>query len=256
MEPAPLEGAPDLYDTHYLGPGRPSGATALALERVVRTAEPYRSTGRWLDIGFGDGALLCVAATHGWSAHGIEQATSALQHAAARGFSVASDPRADPRFPPRGFDVVSLMEVLEHVPEPGRLLDQACAFLRNGGLLYATTPNALSLNRRFLGVGWSIFLAPEHVVIWTPSAIRRSLEERGLRVLRLQTHGLNPTEIKTRLKAPPPGRPGTSRNEGAFALNEAFSRSPTRRWLKDRINDGLTLLRLGDSLKVYAVRPC
>ena len=38
--------------------------------------------------------------------------------------------------------------------------------------------------------------------------------------------------------------------EGAYPL--AFSRSPTRRWIKDRINDSLTLLRLGDHLKVYA----
>jgi SAM-dependent methyltransferase len=252
VEPAQLEAVPGLYDTHYAAPSPPSGATELALERVVRAAEPFRSTGRWLDIGFGDGALLSVAAAQGWSPHGTEQATSALQHAAARGFVVASDPAADPRFPPHGFDVVSLVEVLEHVREPGRLMDQACALLRKGGLLYATTPNALSLNRRLLGVGWSIFLAPEHVVIWTPAAIRRSLEERGLRVLRIQTHGLNPTEIKARLRKPAPGRPATSRNEGAFALNEAFSRSPTRRWIKDRINDSLTLLRLGDHLKVYA----
>src|SRR5206468_1481644 len=109
-------------------------------------------------------------------------------------------PLADPRFPRSAFDVVSLVEVLEHVREPGRLLDQACAFLRPGGLLFGTTPNALSLNRRVLGVGWSIFCAPEHVVVWTPGALRRSLEERGLRVLRIQTHGLNPSEIQTRLR--------------------------------------------------------
>jgi 2-polyprenyl-3-methyl-5-hydroxy-6-metoxy-1,4-benzoquinol methylase len=253
VEPVQLEDIPRIYDAHYLGLGQPGGATALALERVVRAADPFRSTGRWLDIGFGDGSLLSVAAAHGWSPHGTEQATSALQHAAERGWVVTADPLTDPRFPRSAFDVVSLVEVLEHVREPRRLLDQACAFLRAGGLLYATTPNALSLNRRVLGVGWSIFCAPEHLVVWTPGALRRSLEERGLRVLRLQTHGLNPTEIGTRLRKPRPGRRPPSRNEAAFALNEAFSRSPPRRWLKDRINEGLTLLRLGDDLKVYAL---
>ena len=44
------------------------------------------------------------------------------------------------------------------------------------------------------------------VVVFTPGAIRRSLEERGLRVLRIQTHGLNPVEIQTRLRKPGPGR--------------------------------------------------
>ncbi|HEX9204028.1 MAG TPA: hypothetical protein VF964_08705, partial [Vicinamibacteria bacterium] len=76
VEPAQLESIPRIYDTHYLGLGQPSGAAALALERVARAAGPFRSTGRWLDIGFGDGALLSVAAAHGWSPHGTEQATS------------------------------------------------------------------------------------------------------------------------------------------------------------------------------------
>jgi hypothetical protein len=50
-----------------------------------------------------------------------------------------------------------------------------------------------------------------------------------------------------------------SRIEAGFALTEAFSRSPFRRSLKVVINRGLSLLRVGDSLKAWAIRgpePC
>jgi SAM-dependent methyltransferase len=39
------------------------------------------------------------------------------------------------------FDLVLLCEVLEHVSEPARLLDQVKAHVRPGGLLYVTVPN-------------------------------------------------------------------------------------------------------------------
>jgi hypothetical protein len=70
----------------------------------------------------------------------------------------------------------------------------------------------------------------------------------------VRTEGLNPSEVRARLGSPCVGAPPSSRNDAALALNEAFSRSRVRRGLKAAINWGLSVLSVGDTLKVRAVR--
>ncbi len=247
-----------LYTDAY-GAEEPVPPLVVAsLERLVATAEAFRSTGRWLDVGFGQGDLLDVAARRGWSCYGTEVARPALDRARRRGFTVADDALADARFPAGGFDVVTMIELLEHVPEPRRFLAAAAALLRPGGLLYATTPNASSLNRRALGLGWSAVVPPEHLTLWTARGLRRALAAAGFEACRVRTEGLNPYEIAARLRRG--ARPGAgaaptfNRNESAQRLAAAFAGGPARRALKTAINAGLSLLGVGDTLKVRAVR--
>jgi hypothetical protein len=102
-------------------------------------------------------------------------------------------------------------------------------------LLYLTTPNAKSLNRRCLGLEWSIFKPPEHITIWTARGLRAALSGAGFQCRRTRTEGFNQCEILSRLRrelAPlqPRGRKGdvepVDRNETGFALNQALSSGP------------------------------
>jgi SAM-dependent methyltransferase len=172
---------------------------------------------------------------------------------------VAADASNDPRFPAGGFDVVTMIELIEHVTTPDVFLAAAARWLRPGGLLYLTTPNANSLNRRLLGLEWSVVSPPEHQTIWSPRGICQALVRSGFVPRRVRTEGLNPSELRARVGSPRAGMPPLSRNDAGLALNEAFSRSRFRRGLKMAINRGLSVLRVGDTLKVWAVRgpaPC
>jgi SAM-dependent methyltransferase len=224
----------------------------MSLEAIVRFAEHFRKTGCWLDVGYGEGGLLATAERRGWVCHGIEVSPVALEHGRQRGWVVASDPSDDPRFLNQAFDVVTMIEFLEHVPDPVLCLHQAARWLRSRGFLYLTTPNAQSLNSRVLGLTWSVIAPPEHMVLWTVPALREALGAAGFRVLHIRTEGLNPSELLARL----PWRRSVpvDRNHSAFALSEALSRSWTRRMLKRVANAGLSALRLGDTVKVWALR--
>jgi SAM-dependent methyltransferase len=167
---------------------------------------------------------------------------------------VAADASDDARFPAGGFDVVTMIELIEHVAAPEVFLQSAARWLRPGGVLYLTTPNANSINRHVLGLTWSIISPPEHVTIWSARGMRRALVRAGFVPRRVRTEGLNPSELRARVCPRRPGAPRLSRNEAAFALNEVFSSSPCRRRLKAAINGGLSLLGVGDSLKVWAIR--
>jgi SAM-dependent methyltransferase len=244
----------ELYD-HYYDRARfeiPS-VVAASLDRLVVSMERYRLTGRWLDIGFGEGGLLSIARRHSWSCYGTEVSPAALEYGARQGWFVTSNPVVDPRFPAHGFDVISMVEILEHLPDPDGVMGIVSQLLRPGGMFYLTTPNAQSLNRLVLGAAWSIFSPPEHMVIWTSTGLCQALARHELTPQRIRTEGLNPNEI-FKLLRPTDNGPTLSRNATGFRLNETFSRSPLRRKMKAGINHCLSMFHLGDSLKAWALR--
>lgn len=218
---------------------------------LVEQFEPYRKTGRLLDIGFGAGGLLQAAAARSWSCWGTEFAPGALEYGSRQGWKVTSGDLLRAGLPSEGFDVVAMVEVLEHLPDPVAYLKEAARLLRPQGLLYATTPNGSGLNGRLLGVRWSVFSAPEHLQLLTPPALRIAVAQAGLKVVKIRTEGLNPSELR-------PARPGaiaSSRNDAGLALNHSLSSRKSTRRLKDLVNQILSVTRMGDTLKLWALAP-
>jgi 2-polyprenyl-3-methyl-5-hydroxy-6-metoxy-1,4-benzoquinol methylase len=244
----------DLYNRYYEQAGFAATPTAMSsLERLVEYAETFRKTGRWLDMGYGEGALLAVANRRGWGCYGVEVSERVLEYGRGRGWTVTSEPQSDPRFVAGDFDVVTMIELLEHVTVPTRFLNDAACWLRPGGLLYITTPNIRGLNGRILGLNWSVVSPPEHIVLWTVPALCSAVEKCGFRVLRMRTEGLNPTEILALARWRNKEKP-VDRNKSAVALSGAMSRTRARRALKTAINEGLNVFWLGDTLKMWARR--
>lgn len=225
-----------------------------SLERVVSLGERSRLTGRWLDFGYGEGGLLDVAQRRGWACYGIEISRSMLDYGSKKGWTVTSDPRGDPRFADRTFDVVTIIEVLEHVADPVCLLSDAARWLRPGGLLYVTTPNARGLNCRILRQAWSVVCPPQHLILWTPRALRMALARAGFNTSRLRAEGFNPAEILAWVRGGRSAAESVNRYESGLALSAALERTRVRRIAKTVVNRGLSSLGLGDTLKVWAYR--
>lgn len=241
--------ADDLYADLYRKDEEVPPVVAASLDAVVRSMSRFRTHGKWLDIGFGQGALLDAAARGGWQCHGTELSEVALERGRARGFITATGTEA---FADDAFDVVSLVELVEHVEDPLRFLKEARRVLRKGGCLYVTTPNAWSLNRWYLGANWTVFGPPDHITIFTPSALRRLFQQAGFEKTNLRTEGLNPFEmLQSRSREAP--APGFNRVGAGTKLCESLSTSPGRRRVKTLANALLNLLRAGDSMKARAV---
>jgi len=101
-----------------------------------------------LDVGCGGGILSEAMAREGARVVGIDLAEAALEVAELHALDAAVkvDYRLQSaedlaRATPASFDVVTCMEMLEHVPEPGQVVDALARLLRPGGHLFVSTIN-------------------------------------------------------------------------------------------------------------------
>lgn len=105
--------------------------------------------GKWLDVGFGNGSLMTTAEEYGFEAMGIDLRSDAVQ--AMREYGC--DARCVEFTQVTGheiFTVISMADVLEHMPDPRQALMHAFDLLVPGGLLFVSCPNADSFLWRML----------------------------------------------------------------------------------------------------------
>ena len=152
---------------------RLSALTRLRYENLLRRLERYRRDGRFLDVGCGAGFLVETASALGWRAEGLEVSSAAAAFGRARGTAIHVGTLAD--LPAGVFDLVTLIEVVEHVADPVELLREAGRRLRPSGALYLTTPSWGSLSRRLLGKRWSA-ISHEHLVHFAPRTTLSGLD--------------------------------------------------------------------------------
>ncbi|MET4593935.1 MULTISPECIES: bifunctional 2-polyprenyl-6-hydroxyphenol methylase/3-demethylubiquinol 3-O-methyltransferase UbiG [unclassified Sphingomonas] len=181
LNPPRLRYIRDQVDAHWHGDG--AGFTPLA----GRTA---------LDVGCGAGLLCEPLARLGASVTGIDAApeniAAAEIHAAQSGLAI--DYRAggveglDGRF-----DLVTSLEVIEHVSDPAGFVRGLARVLAEGGLLILSTPNRTPLSRLAMitiaeGTGriprgthdWNKFLTPDELTALLRDAGLRVIDTRGL----------------------------------------------------------------------------
>lgn len=154
------------------------------LERIRK----YRPTGRLLEIGCGTGAFLKLASEAGYQVMGIEPRSDYAVYARDKfGVDViqglVGDPRQSIELPTRGFDIVVMLAVIEHVLDVRKVVQEVQKCLRPGGIFYLMTPDGSSLSARMLGPRWKQYHVCWHHQFFNQHTLRRLLTGQGFRVL-------------------------------------------------------------------------
>lgn len=245
------------YEKYYWDQNlAPPPSVQARVEEIVGQFAPHRETNRLLDIGCGAGSLLLAAQKNGWDAQGLDVSPNAIKHVRELGFNVFHGELRDAHFPSEHFDVITAVELLEHLPDPRAELKEIARLLRPDGLFWTTTPHARGLAARVLGLEWRCILPPEHLQLFSVNGLKSLMLDVGFRKIRLQTTGTNPIEIwnAARGKKPVTVEQHYDRVLKGYQLNESLMKSRSRRALKNVLNGVLNASRLGDSLKVFATR--
>lgn len=109
--------------------------------RIVEKVLPYKNSGVWLDVGFGNGSLLFTAQEYGFEAIGFDLRQEAVKEMRSLGF----DAYCQDICIAEGYgsaDVISMADVLEHTPFPKAVLAAAHKQLNHDGILFLSMPNA------------------------------------------------------------------------------------------------------------------
>jgi 2-polyprenyl-3-methyl-5-hydroxy-6-metoxy-1,4-benzoquinol methylase len=113
-----------------------------AIDRYVPGAQAR--TGRWLDVGCGNGSILC--AYPGFAEKmGVELDAGCVQRARDNGLNVHQSTTTWDFAAIGSFDCISLFDVLEHVEHEGPALDAVHSALKDNGTLLLTVPALMSL---------------------------------------------------------------------------------------------------------------
>jgi SAM-dependent methyltransferase len=119
------------------------------VDRVVgllgghRTVANQESRPVWVDVGCGDGALVMTAADYGFASVGLDARAESVRRIQELGFSAMQHDFMALKFE-IVVDVLSMMDVLEHIPYPREALRKAAQVLRPGGLIVLSMPDLSS----------------------------------------------------------------------------------------------------------------
>jgi len=230
-----------------------------SLAKTVSTFSKFRTTNNTIcDIGFGAGALLEAAEALSWVCAGSEYSADAIAIGRTRGWTVHQGDLTLKDLP-GPYDVVTIIETLEHVQDPRELLMRASVRIRSGGLLYGTTPNAGSINALLLKQEWSVITFPEHPILISKKALRVLLIETGFTNISIKSRGINPYDVISKYKSKLNLENSTDMNDlgrvdYGYQLNTTFSKNSTMRLVKNLIMIILGRTNLGDSLVFRAVK--
>jgi SAM-dependent methyltransferase len=87
------------------------------------------------------------------------------------------------------FNVVIIKHIVEHLPDPGRAIDEIGRITEKGGILILATPNLGSLLKPWKGERWIGYQDPTHISLKEPQEWLRLIEQAGFELKRVFSDG-------------------------------------------------------------------
>lgn len=152
------------------------------LRQVVAKATATRQKGTWLDVGGGLGAfaLLIRQMRPRWDVTLHEFNVRSLEIAQEKfGLQVSTSSPEAMLATSQTFDVISSLNVLEHIPHPATFVESYIKLLNPGGLLVTVTPQFTPLNRVISKANTPVSVPPFHVSLFNKHNIQTLMERSG-----------------------------------------------------------------------------
>lgn len=177
------------YHTQLAGDAAAIRAREIEAQNNLEVLARHARPGSLLDVGCSTGMFLLAAKRAGWRIHGLEFSAGSARIARDKhGLPVDQGSLESTSYDAGRFDVVTMWDVIEHMPDPAGALRAVHALLPQGGTLAIKTPNADGLypraSLRVAGlVGyWGHPDPPGHLFQFSVATLRRLLELHGFSI--------------------------------------------------------------------------
>ncbi|MDY6895135.1 MAG: class I SAM-dependent methyltransferase, partial [Thermotogota bacterium] len=156
------------------------------LWKRVKFISRYKSAGKWLDVGCGNGRLLQEASRwDNWQLEGLEPIEEVANSTKER-LNIPVYPCTFEQLDlneKNKFDIISMWDVLEHLPSPMQSLQHVNSLLKDDGIFVFTIPNYNSLDRRLFKNFWIGYDLPRHLYVYPHDILRKMLNKVGMRLV-------------------------------------------------------------------------
>jgi 2-polyprenyl-3-methyl-5-hydroxy-6-metoxy-1,4-benzoquinol methylase len=176
------QGSDEVFVSQAAARERTFGKALKRIEPLI----PHK--GHLLDIGTAGGSFLAAARNQGWHVSGCElnrwMVRWGNKHYALK---IQQGTVFEQKYKPASFDLVTLWDVIEHTPEPAKVIRECRRIMKPSGLLLINYPDIGSWIARLMGRGW-LFLTSVHLYYFTRKTMQQLLEKEGFDILRMQPH--------------------------------------------------------------------
>lgn len=174
----------DAWNMDDLGNDSLSAMKRQTSEKILDMVERFKCKGTLLDVGCAFGYLLESAQKRNWEVLGVEMSEYASGEAQKKiGIGkVMTGDFLGMALPKSYFDVITMVDVIEHVFDTELFLKKCLDLLKPSGLLVIVTPNLGGLLYKCLGNYWPHFNSA-HVTYFSTKSIDKVLKMNGFRVL-------------------------------------------------------------------------
>lgn len=167
----------------------------LTAEEVIRTEakisinmiSKFLNNGKLLDIGCGRGYFMDEAIKKGWEAEGFDYSRSVVNYATNKLdlnvkrkniFSFRTESK---------YDLVTLIQFIEHFPNPVDVFKKALSFVKASGYVYVATPNIDSLISKVCRKEFDHIIPPEHLSFFSSKSLNHMFSQQNVEIVYLGT---------------------------------------------------------------------
>lgn len=210
--------------------------------KLLQKLHPQK--GHVVEVGSGLGFLLKRFLDDGWTATGVDpwrelpMFTNRVQ-----GFDTIPLTLEQAKLPDASADVVILLHVIEHVPDPIETMSEIWRVLKPGGHMVLETPRYDTLMFKLMGRRERSLRMDGHIYFYSDDTLSRSAEKAGFKMVALDHVGRSLTAERFIWNAA-----NIARRPGFTEAATAFSRKIGLANLKFRLN-------LADMVRIVAQKP-
>ncbi len=177
-------------EAHLIFKGKKPHHRDRNYEYELKKIKKFKPSGKLLDVGTNMGFFLRKAKEIGFETEGVEPSPALSAIAREQfGLKIHTAFLQDVDLPEKNYDVITMIDVFEHVTDPKGMLNTCHHLLKDDGIVAIKVPNGdynmfkmklahLTSRKANMDI-WDLC---EHVVHYTPKTFKRMIEESGFRI--------------------------------------------------------------------------